>query len=101
MISTKKKAAQGVKLSPEQLQYLQTLVEANQIKSEQVAEKVAEVERLQSQMKGKSSACVVVRDTVHPGTKICIGDVSMTVQKETQYCKFIKSGGDVKIAPIG
>ena len=51
-------------------------------------------------MKGKSGACVVVRDTVHPGTKICIGDVSMTVQRETQYCKFIKSGGDVKMSPI-
>ncbi len=100
LISTKKKTAQGVKLSPEQLQYLQTLVEANQIKSKQVAEMVEEMERLQSQMKGKSGACVVVRDTVHPGTKICIGDVSMTVQRETQYCKFIKSGGDVKMSPI-
>lgn len=36
LISTKKKMAQGVKLSPEQLQYLQTLVEANQMKSKSV-----------------------------------------------------------------
>lgn len=100
LIATKKKAAQGVKLSPEQLQYLQTLVEANKTRSEQIAELVEEMERLQSQIKGKNGACVVVRDTVHPGTKICIGDVSMTVQRETQYCKFIKSGGDVKMAPI-
>lgn len=100
LISTKKKAAQGVKLSPEQLQYVQTLVEANQIKSKQTAEMVEEMEQLHEQMKGRNGACVVVRDTVHSGTKICIGDVSMTVQKETQYCKFIKSGGDVKMAPI-
>lgn len=100
LISTKKKMAQGVKLSPEQLQYLQTLVEANQMKSKMVAENIEEMEQLQSSMKGKSGACVTVRDTVHPGTKICIGDVSMTVQKETQYCKFIKAGGDVKVAPL-
>lgn len=100
LISTKRKMAQGSKLSPEQLQYLQTLVEANQIKTKMVAEKVEEMERLQSQMKGQSGACVIVRDTVHPGTKICIGDVSMTVQKETQYCKFIKAGGDVKMTSI-
>lgn len=100
LISTKKKVTQGIKLSPEQLQYLQTLVEANQVKSKQISELVEEMERLQSQIKGKSGACVVVRDTVHPGTRICIGDVSMTVQRETQYCKFVKSGGDVKMAPI-
>lgn len=100
LISTKKKVAQGAKLSPEQLQYLQTLVEANQIKSEQISELVEEMERIQGQIKGKGGACVVVRDTVYPGTKICIGDVSMTVQRKTQYCKFVKSGGDVKMAPM-
>ncbi|MDE5933784.1 MAG: FapA family protein, partial [Lachnospiraceae bacterium] len=81
--------------------YLQTLVEANQVKSKIVAENVEVMERLQGQMKGTSGACVIVRDTVHPGTKICIGDVSMTVQKETQYCKFIKADGDVKMTFIG
>lgn len=92
--------AQGVKLSSEQLKYLQTLVEANQMKSQMVAEDIEEMERLQGQMKGSAGACVTVRDTVHPGTKICIGDVSMTVQKEMQYCKFVKVGGDVKMAAL-
>ncbi len=100
LISTKKKMTQGVKLSPEQLKYVQTLVEANQMKTKIVAENVEEMERLQSQLKGNAGANVTVRDTVHPGTKICIGDVSMTVRKEMQFCKFIKSGGEVKMAGL-
>ena len=89
LISTKKKIAQGVKMSPEQLKYVQTLVEANQEKTKIVTENVEELERIQSQLKGNAGANVTVRDTVHPGTRICIGDVSMTVRKEMKFCKFV------------
>lgn len=100
LISTKQKIAKGVKLTPEQLQYLQTLATANQQKSALVQQCTQEVEALQSQMIGKEGACVIVKDTVYPGTRICIGDVSMTVQKSAQYCRFIKSRGDVKLTGI-
>lgn len=100
LISTKKKMAQGVKMSPEQMKYLQTLVEANQAKTTIVTENVEELERLQSQMRGIDGANVTVKETVHPGTKICIGDVSMTVQKEMKYCKFVKIGGEVKMTAL-
>ncbi|MCI8357574.1 MAG: DUF342 domain-containing protein [Lachnospiraceae bacterium] len=100
LISTKKKMAQGAKMSPEQLQYLQTLVEANQMKSGIVAENVQEMERLQGLTRGIAGANVTVKETVHPGTKICIGDVSMTVQKEMKFCKFVKVGGEVKMTAL-
>lgn len=100
LISTKQKIAKGVKLTPEQLQYLQTLATANQQKSALVQQCTQEVEALQSQMIGKEGACIIVRDTVYPGTRICIGNVSMTVQKSAQYCRFIKSRGDVKLTGI-
>lgn len=100
LLSTKQKMAKGVKLTPEQLKYVQTLAASNQQKAGLVAEYIEEIERLQAQMKGKEGACVIVRGTVYPGTKICIGDVSMTVQKESQYCRFVKSRGDVKLTGI-
>ncbi len=100
LISTKKKMTQGTKFSPEQLKYVQTLVEANQEKTKIVTENVEELERLQGQLKGNAGASVTVRDTVHPGTKICIGDVSMTVRKEMQFCKFIRAGGEVKMTGL-
>ena len=92
--------AKGVKLTPEQLKYVQTLAASNQQKAVLVGQYIEEIEQLQGQMKGKAGACVIVRDTVYPGTKICIGDVSMVVQKESQYCRFVKDRGDVKLTGI-
>ena len=100
LISTKQKMAKGVKLTPEQMQYLQTLASANQQKAAIVQQCAQEAEVLQGQMKGKEGASIIVRGTVYPGTRICIGDVSMTVQKSSQYCRFIKSQGDVKLTGI-
>ncbi|MCM1038157.1 MAG: FapA family protein [Ruminococcus sp.] len=100
LVTTKQKIAKGAKLTPEQLQYMQTLAAANQQKTALVEQYTTEIEALQGQLKGKEGACVIVRGSVYPGTKICIGDVSMTVQKEAQYCRFIKSRGDVKLTGI-
>ena len=100
LISMKQKIAKGMKLTPEQMQYVQTLANANQQKAANISKNVEEIESLQGQLKGKDGACVIVRDTVYPGTRIFIGDVSMTVQKESQYCRFVKSRGDVKLTGI-
>lgn len=100
LVSTKQKVAKGAKLTPEQLQYVQTLVTANQQKADFIKKSTEEVEQMQSQLIGKEGAAVIVRGSVYPGTKICIGDVSMIVQKESQYCRFVKARGDVKLAGI-
>lgn len=100
LLSAKQKMAKGIKFTPEQLKYVQTMAASNQQKAELVTNYIEEIEKIQSQMKGKDGACVVVRASVYPGTKICIGDVSMVVQKESQYCRFVKARGDVKLTGI-
>lgn len=100
LTATKQKISQGAKLTAEQLEYVKTLTEAHKVKTEFINQSMAEVEELQKQERDKTGAHVIVRGSVYPGTKICIGDVSMTVQKESSYCKFIKSRGDVKLTGI-
>ena len=85
LASTRQKLAQGVKLSPEQVKYIK--------------ENQAELNELEEQLGGGTQAQIKVRGMVYPGTKICIDDVSMTVQKDTHYCRFVKERGDVKTAP--
>ena len=51
-------------------------------------------------MTSASEAMVRVKGEVYPGTRICIGDVSMVVSKTTHYCRFIRERGDVKMAPF-
>lgn len=100
LVATKQKIAQGAKLTPEQLKYVQSLASANQQKTAAIQQNTEEMDRLQEQLTGNENAKVIVRGTVYPGTKICIGDVSMVVQKETQYSRFVKVRGDVKLTGI-
>ena len=99
LVATKQKAAQGVKFSQEQLKHIQSLALVNQQKSEALSANQAELNELMEQAGNTTEAKIRVKGMVYPGTKICIGDVSMTVQKNTHYCRFIRERGDVKVAP--
>ncbi len=72
----------------------------NKQKTDAIAAANEEIEELQKQMMSTSETMVRVKGEVYPGTRICIGDVSMVVQKTTHYCRFIRERGDVKIAPF-
>lgn len=100
LVSAKQKIAQGVKLTQDQLKYIQSLVLANKQKTEAVAACKAELETLKKQVDDSSSTVVRVKGMVYPGTKICIGDVSMVVQKDAHYCRFVLERGDVKMLPF-
>lgn len=100
LVSTKQKIAQGVKLNTQQLQYVQSLVTMNQQKTEAISAARKELEELQKQAANPAETVIRVKGEVYPGTRICIGDVSMTVQKTTHYCRFVRERGDVKMAPF-
>lgn len=100
LITTKQKLAQGVKLTPEQMKYVQSLALANKQKTEAIEAARSELEELQKSVNNMSDTVVRVKGMVYAGTKICIGDVSMVVQKDTHYCRFVKERGDVKMAPL-
>ncbi len=100
LVNTKAKVAQGAKLNPDQAKYVQSLALAYQQKSEAIKAATAELEELKELVGGSEGACVIVNNIVYPGVKICINDVSIVVQKPAQYCRFIKSRGDVKLTGI-
>ena len=100
LVSTKQKLAKGAKLSAEQIQYVQSLAATNQQKTQAIAGANQELEILQKQAGNPAEAVVRVKGEVYPGTRICIGDVSMVVQKTTHYCRFVRERGDVKMAPF-
>lgn len=99
LVATKQKITQGVKLSQDQLKYVQSLAIANQQKTDAIKANEAELNELMEQAGNTTEARVRVKGMVYPGTKVCIGDVSMVVQKNTHYCRFVRERGDVKVAP--
>ena len=100
LISAKQKLAKGVKLSPEQIQQIQSMAALNKQKTDAIEAANEEIEELKQQMTSRSDTVVRVKGEVYPGTRICIGEVSMVVQKTTHYCRFIRERGDVKMAPF-
>ena len=100
LIAAKQKITQGIKLSQEQLKHVQSLAVVNQQKTEAIKAYENELRKLTEQTGDVEEAQIRVKGMVYPGTKICIGDVSMVVQKNAHYCRFIKERGDVKIAPL-
>ena len=99
LVAAKQKVTQGIKLSQEQLKNIQSLAIVNQQKSEAIKANQTELNELMEQAGNTTEARIRVKGMVYPGTKICIGDVSMTVQKNTHYCRFVRERGDVKVAP--
>lgn len=94
------KRAKGAKLSAEQLRYIKETAQLLEVKKLELQRANNEMLGLQKVFDPRKRAAVIVRGEVYPGTTIIIGDVSMAVQKDYQYCRFEKVGGDVKLLPI-
>jgi len=94
------KIASGVRISPDQIKYVQNLTIENKEKSEELERSLEELDTLQSQFELSGNAQVIVTGDVYAGTLIAIGDVSMTVRSSMSYCRFIKQGGEVKMTAI-
>ena len=91
------KRKQGVKLSTEQLQYLASIVKTKEQKLPELKKAKKEMEALAEIIDQQAHAQVVVQEKAYPGVKVVIGDVSMVVEKEQQYCRFVKQQGDVRV----
>lgn len=98
--STMLKLKQGVKLTPEQVKYVQTLSAAGTEQKKRLEKNLKEMDDLGSQFDATSEACVAVSGVAYPGTKIVISDISLTLKQEYKYCKFKRIRGDIKSEPI-
>ncbi|WMC92990.1 DUF342 domain-containing protein [Kineothrix sp. MB12-C1] len=100
LAATQQKLAKGMKLPPDQIQYMKSLIMLNKEKAKEIEEKTEEIDRIQEAIGNMTGAQVVVTGVVFAGTRICIGDVSMVVKNEMQYCKFLKIDGEVKMTAL-
>lgn len=95
--AAKAKILSGIKLPPEQVKHIQELSNVVTLKKKGIEAATKEMEQLNELMSVSNEAQIVVRDKVYPGTKIVISDVSRIIKTQAQYCRFIKSRGDVTI----
>ncbi len=98
----KAKLSHGIKMSSDQLLQIQKLATLHKSLAAELSEKTTELSGYQSELDAENinKGKVIVTGDVYPGTKVCIGDVSMVVKTEMKHCRFIKEGGDVKMVGI-
>lgn len=101
--SAKAKLSQGIKMTTDQLLQVQKLAKLSQTLTEElknITEEYTQIKEAQDNESATPKGQVIVTGDVYPGTKICIGDVSMVVKTGMKYCRFIKEAGDVKMVAI-
>lgn len=99
LVSTRQKIQQGIRLEPDVVKQIQALNVKYQDAQAALKANEAELDELMGQIGNTTQAQIKVKGMVYPGTKVCIDDVSMTVQKNAHFCRFVRERGDVKIAP--
>lgn len=96
----KERAKQKMTFTAQQSMYISQLLDARAAKAKQLATLNKEMLTLSDMLGKQEHAQVVVYKDVYPGVKIGISEVSMIVQSNMKYCKFIKERGDVKMVGI-
>ncbi|MBR1691260.1 MAG: DUF342 domain-containing protein [Lachnospiraceae bacterium] len=95
-----KKINAGVRLTPEQLKYVQTLVKSYKQLEGKLAEEDKELQQLDEAMHSSGNACIIVKGEVYAGTKVTIADSSLIVKDGIKYCRLVRENGEVKLASI-
>lgn len=100
MEAAKERVSEGQEMSEEQLENVRNIYNLSKIKSEELRVLQIEKDDLEFKLETDKDAKVVVLDTVYPGTKVVISDVSKIIKKSVAHCKFVKDRGDVTMMGI-
>lgn len=94
------KLKSGAKLPEQQMQYVRSLMQLSQQLKQQIEAGNEEFEELEQLLSNRTEACVCVRETAYAGTKIVIGEDSLTLKSNAKYCRFVTEQGEVRIQPM-
>lgn len=96
--SATKKIKSGVKISPEQMKYIQSMAVSTKEQQERLVEAQAEFASLETLLENKGNACICVRDDAYAGTKVSISGASLVLKDRVQFCRLVYDRGDVRVA---
>lgn len=90
------KMAQGVKLSPDKLMFIQKLTIDYKERKKLLEPLTEEFEQLHDEMLIENSASIRVNKRIYSGTVICISDLSIPINKDDNYCQYVKGSGEIE-----
>lgn len=98
--ASNQKLIMGAKMSLTQMRSIKEMAIAFKQLKEKYAADTKEYEEIEELLDNETPGKVTARDTVYAGTKIAFNDLSMIVKQDYKYCRFYKSGGEVKMTSL-
>lgn len=90
----------GTRLDGKNQMYFNQLMTRSRELKEQIAEDVAEFDKLQQEMLAGKHAKVSVRRDIHPGTVVTISDVTYVMKDLRSYCCLERKNGEIVISNL-
>ncbi len=101
LVTFMQKLQKGSTLTTDQQMYFNQLKTAYQKLKPQQKQEEAELEELTVSMDSMTTDAIVkVQEFAYTGTTIKISDVSLNISSNTQHCRFVKEGADIRIKPL-
>lgn len=96
-----KRIKAGDKLSVDQIRYFKQLSEEYKNGKEKLLRDGTEYSDILKEMDDtKVESAILVSQIAYPGTKLTIGDISMTLSKPVSHGRFVKDGADIRIKAL-
>ena len=94
----KLKLKKGIKLTPEQANYVKQLILVDKKLTDDNEKRIEEITELQNKILDAHTSFVKVSADCYPGTTVVIGEMSMIVKKTVSHGRFILDGADVRVS---
>ena len=95
LVTFTQKINAGEEIAPNKKAYIQQLAQQFRQMQDSVNEFKVEFGLLHEEMTLGTDARVKVQNTVYPGVRITISDVSLTTKEERSFCQFTRESGEV------
>ncbi len=96
----KQKLAKGVKLPPDTLKNVKDMSETASKLLKLREDYACELDDIKDSLLNETPSQVIVRDVCFAGTRICFGDIQMTVKSDTKFCRFYRDRADIKMTSL-
>lgn len=97
LVTFTQKITAGEEISSNKKAYIQQLAQQFRQMQDSVNELKVEFGLLHEELSLGTDARIKVQNTVYPGVRITISDVSLTTKEERNFCQFVRESGEIVI----
>lgn len=95
----RKKVTSGASIGNEVKEYLKQVTQKNILLETKLKEVRRRYDTLSVQMENNTTGMIKIQDTVYPGTKVVISNVTYYVKDAIVHCRFVRDKADIKMVP--